>query len=197
MYTFTKRKEWYDDEAWNQKLESTFFSQFSGNAATEHGNKSEITCLKALERKYPIFVSNLGFFVNSKYPWFGYSLDGIQGKDELIEIKSPVIGEELPAEQFSEKNCPCLRLIGENLELKKKHKFYGQIQLGLCVLGLKKAKLVLYSSLSDTFREFSVPYDAQFCEEFIPALRNLYFTRYLPFLYEKKQDTVNALRSFQ
>jgi hypothetical protein len=34
----------------------------------------------------------------------------------------------------------------EVLSLKKKHKYYGQVQLGMAVLGLKKCDFIMYSS---------------------------------------------------
>lgn len=178
-----------------EKFEYVFFGSFEGNDYTDYGNRAEKSCILALRRKYPSLLSNNGIFIHHLYPWFGYSCDGyIPDCNLLIEIKSPVIGERIPAEEFNATNCKFLTLCDENLQLKRKHKFYGQIQLGLFLLGLTASKLIVYSEFSDSFLELNVPYDEEFCSNFIPALTNVYFTKYLKFLAERKQAHLNALR---
>lgn len=114
----------------------------------------------------------------------------------LFEIKSPVIRERIPAEEFNEKNCNFLTLVGENLQLKEKHQYFGQIQLGLFLLGLTVGKLIVYSEFLHSFLEINVPYNHKFCNNFIPTLTNLYFTKYLHFLAHNKKTHLNALHAF-
>lgn len=173
------------------------FASFGGNAATNHGNEGEILCCNLLSAKYESsFIRNFGLFINIHYPWLGYSPDGIVitgGRVYLIEIKSPTCGKKIPAELFNAKNVKCLTMEGENLVLKRRHRYYGQIQLGLFLLGLNHSRLLLYSEKSNSYLKIEVPYDYAFCKTFIVSLTSLYFSKFLPFVWEKKRVQIQKV----
>lgn len=166
-------------------------------------------CSILLKEKYATFYDKLGIFVHTKCPWFGFSPDGILVRNNrkiLVEIKTPDVGQtcdclkpncrrNCSSATFTEKNISCLTRKGENLELKKKHSYYAQIQLGLYLLGLQTGILVLYSEFGNDFREFVVPYDSVFCKDFVPTLSELYFTKFLPFLEGKKGTKLQKFAS--
>jgi len=98
------------------------------------GRVLEKLAIETYERKYKREVAHYGFVTNSKYPHAGYSPDGVE-PGMLIEVK-------------------CLKL--------EKHdaivtgmipiptEYRAQIQFGLLITELPKARLILYNPDSDT-----------------------------------------------
>lgn len=93
-------------------------------------------------------INDVGLIILKSTPWFGFSPDSICN-DVLIEIKCPKNNNKINAESLM-KTIPYITTQQNNvLQLKKQHKYYGQIQLGLCFTNIKKCHFVVY--------EFDIP----------------------------------------
>lgn len=68
------------------------------------------------------------------------------------------------------------------VSLKEKHVYYGQIQLGLALCNIEKAKLLIYVPCINDVCVIDVPLNRHFVCEFTAVLFDVYFDRFLPFL---------------
>lgn len=72
--------------------------------------------------------------------------------------------------------------------LKKKHCYYGQVQLGMALLNLPGCDFILYSSFSRTFLNIYVPFDEEFTKQMIETISYNYFKHMIHVICESKQD---------
>lgn len=179
---------------WAKKCESTYFSSFSGNRATKYGKRNEPKALKTYASQCEgEVITEAGLLVKHQVPWLGYSADGFHRmKDDklaLLEVKCPVIGKT--AETFTQFVSGLAFLeqprTETHLQLKEKHPYYGQIQLGLLLHNLQLGKLLLFWKKKKTVIEVLVPFNETFVQEFVYRLRIVYFERILPYLYENRE----------
>lgn len=106
------------------------------NRYMQRGRILEPLAVEAYEIKYKVSVSHFGFVTNSDYPHAGYSPDGIEVEDPtLLEVKclglekhDAIIAGKLPVPTV----------------------YISQIQFGLLITELSKAKLILYNPDSET-----------------------------------------------
>jgi len=94
-----------------------------------------------------------GSFVHPILPWLGFSPDGImldenQNPAVLLEIKCLQVGKTTAASDLCEVVSCYDR---KNNNLKEKHGYYGQIQLGMLLLGLKNCDFIFTQILIKTF----------------------------------------------
>ena len=73
----------------------------------------------------------------------------------------------------------------ENAHLKEKHKYYGQVQLGMYVLSVKRCDFVLYGK--DGIAIIHVYRDNAFISSLLVSLHRVYFRVLLPHLYHRAQ----------
>lgn len=69
-------------------------SEFTGNAATQHGERMESVALAYYERVSGNKVDQTGLVKHDKYSWLGASPDGLIGIDGGLEIKCPYWAKE-------------------------------------------------------------------------------------------------------
>jgi len=50
------------------------------------------------------------------------------------------------------------------MRLAQRHKYYGQVQLGMALTGLKMCQFVVYASFDDSIEVIEVPFDQSFAE---------------------------------
>lgn len=75
--------------------------------------------------------------------------------------------------------------------LKRKHKYYGQVQLGMAMLNLQNCHLLLYSSYDDSSVIIDVPYDYEFVIQMVKTIKFNYFENMLHVLCEtESHDSV-------
>lgn len=94
----------------------------------------------------------------------------------LLEIKCPFIGKtagikETVSSQLNE----CLIKKGENIYLKEKHRYYGQIQLSTAVLNLKLTYFVIYSSFDKQIFTLMVKRNDEFIISMLMQLKKVYY----------------------
>lgn len=75
-------------------------------------------------------------------------------------------------------------------DLKIRHKYYGQIQMGLATLNLKYCYLVLYASFDDTLKILTVEQDPKFAENMLIQIKQQYFRRMLHTICEHTNSVV-------
>ena len=90
-------------------------NKFTGNAATEHGNKYEDEAREIYCARHNEVSHEIGLFPHPVYPWLGGSPDGITESGKLIEIKCPMRRQILP--EVPVHYMPQLQLLMEILDL--------------------------------------------------------------------------------
>lgn len=95
---------------------------------------------------------------------------------------------EYPADTFGEKCIYLYKDEGNKIQLKKKHKYYGQIQLGMAVLNLPECDFVCYSTHSNTFIKINIKYDENFVLTMIEKLQFNYFNNMLHEICKNKYN---------
>jgi putative phage-type endonuclease len=90
-------------------------NKFTGNAATEHGNKYEDEAREIYCARHNEVSHEIGLFPHPLYPWLGGSPDGITESGKLIEIKCPMRRQILP--EVPVHYMPQLQLLMEILDL--------------------------------------------------------------------------------
>ncbi|KAJ8976152.1 hypothetical protein NQ317_018091 [Molorchus minor] len=109
-------------------------------------------------------------------PWLGFSPDGVIVENnvpiKLFEIKCPFIGKQKPIRDCLE-NLAYLEKGTWNL--KKKHIYFGQVQLGMAILNLFSCDFVLYSSFDESLFIINVPFDEPFCQQMLAKLQQNFF----------------------
>lgn len=63
--------------------------EFTGNVATEWGNKNESVAIAEYESETAELVISSGFVVHPEFNWLGASPDGLVRDDGLVEVKCP------------------------------------------------------------------------------------------------------------
>lgn len=66
---------------------------------------------------------------------------------------------------------------GGRYQLKKKHKYYGQIQLGLAILNLPICYLVLYSSFDRSLEIITVKFNYEFTKNMLFRVKHNFFEK--------------------
>lgn len=75
----------------------------------------------------------------------------------------------------------------EVFKLKKRHAYYGQVQLGMAILNIKETDLALYSSQSDTLLKINVPFDEDFAKRLLITVTK-YFKNMLHVFCERNKE---------
>ncbi len=180
---------------WNAKLERLYFGEFNGTVDTVYGLIKEPVALKLysqkLDRKTKL-IAPMGLIINTRYPWFGYSPDGVlknnKGLFTLLEVKCPKLGRTTTVEKLPYSLKYLTRDPDGKWKLKKKHSHYSQIQLGLGLMGIKNAVLIIYSERANNTLDIRVDRDDEYIEELMTCLSNVFFKFVLPFLYNRNND---------
>ena len=119
-------------------------------SAIKYGSKNEKNALEAFRNMYGGEVKECGLFISKKYPQLGASPDGIF-EDFLLEVKCPsVLKNTTPTNIASltpEQRRNFFLISSENsqdqVELKKNHVYYSQIQFQMYITGYRKSKLIV------------------------------------------------------
>lgn len=183
LHTFEEKNK----RTWAAKLDRLYCrSTFTGNEATTYGKDNEPVALEEYETVHQAKVGRLGLVVAPEVPWLGYSADGVSSQGNrrvLIEVKCPVMGkEDSIANLVHEKKVQFLHAEGENIVLRKKHKYYSQVQLGMLLLAMDVCHFVVYSPVGSLVLE--VPRDVEHMRELLGRLQYVYFKKILPKLAE-------------
>ncbi|XP_066586740.1 uncharacterized protein [Prorops nasuta] len=178
LYTYTKTKR--NDDEWLRKIDNTFVPKSFKSDVLDYGKGTEKEARNAFRKIFNCEVVEIGLVVSKTNPWLAYSPDGIIIKNKmpiaLLEIKCPIKGKTTDIYTTVESQIKkCLFRDGENLMMKKKHQYYGQIQLGMAVLNLNVTYFVIYSSFDKGMCYLKIMRDNIFIITMLFALKKVYF----------------------
>ncbi|XP_044744754.1 uncharacterized protein LOC123306700 [Coccinella septempunctata] len=180
----------YSKLDWPNKSLNHFNPKGFTNKFVQHGVIHEREARECYKSKLGYCVVETGFLICNRYPWLGFSPDGVifeEGKPfRLLEIKCPFVGRTKSAAEFFGE-CDYLELAASGLKLKQNHSYYAQVQLGMALLNLRSCDLVLYSSFSKTFLKVVVPFDEVFAKTSIEKISFNYFTHMIHVICENKR----------
>jgi hypothetical protein len=178
---------------WEKKLGGLLNSQFRGNASTKFGQQHEKIAIEKFVNDSSGKYFACGLLVHVNLPYLGYSPDGfyeyeVNGEKRLslLEIKCPAKGGVM---SFSEMvhNLTYLKVDEHGcISLKKKHPYYGQVQLGLYITNLSKCFFIVYNRIDDAYVVLTILPDLEFQRKLVTALKDVYFNNYLPYLVKCK-----------
>lgn len=190
LYTYMKNI--HTELEWEKKLSNTYCSKFKGNKHTLRGKECEEKARCKYKEVTGHTVQDLGLLVLSTSSWLGFSADGLANNNILIEIKSPKNDENVEASSLL-KTLPYVQFQDGKPVLKRRHEYYGQVQLGLCLLDIELCHFVVYESFNGTCAIIDVIRDDEFIKDLVPTLSNCYFQRVLPWLTSNyKKNIENA-----
>ena len=174
---------------WEKKLKAMEWAkQFTGNAATRYGHQSESAALAMYEtltvNDEHHYILRCGLIVPPQCPWIGCSPDAIlmvHGKPEkLVEVKSPVCGKKLCVQEMLQSRAiDFLTYDQENVcSLKRRHKYFSQVQLGMAILGVGMCDFVVRGK--DSIVVIPVVRDQSYIDMLLRSLHATYFSILLP-----------------
>lgn len=196
LYTYASNS----NPNWKNKCRQQFDANFGGNEFTKAGKKGEILAGDILVEKYGIgkVLTKPGFVACLKFPWLGVSPDIIVVENEeyvLMECKTLKLGLDFEGEDFLNR-CKFLTKTPSGYQLKKRGKhFYCQIQLGLFVCNLNRAKLVLYNQKAKCNYYIDVHFDIHYVNDLLHSLANTYFNHCLPYFYDNENNKENEVHT--
>lgn len=171
------------DRDWNKKLSSILHPLEKRLPPLLYGKQMEGHALDCYRKKNPgKNVIRMGLVIPPSAPFLGCSPDAVVVDDaKLIEIKCPFSGKDKCMSEMIE-GLKWIEKKTENYTLRKKHAYYGQVQLGMCLTRTKSTDLVIYSAYENDYFLINVPYDSNFIAKMFPVLREIYFNIFLPML---------------
>ena len=123
----------------------------------------------------------MGLRLYEKAPMLGASVDGIIECDchgqTLLEVKCPY---SLRDKSINAEGCK-LPYFTDELQLKKQHSHYTQVQFGMGVYGIKNAVFLVWSEVDLVIN--NIAFDKEFFEQLVHNLSLYYNQSYLPYLF--------------
>ena len=185
---------------WNARMESVFFSDFFGNRHTQFGKIKEGITKKLFAQKFPNLkvVYHVGLIMNFRFPWLAFSPDGFaidkHGNVILLEGKALAKGKTFIGLNFCKRLNFLTILPNKKLLLKENSQYYAQIQLGLAISNLERARLMLYVHKNKSVISVKVKRNDEFISQLISSLTDTYFTHFLPFLSKNEEKAIENLK---
>lgn len=194
---------------WVDKSKKYFWPKNLSNDAIKHGIDTEPLARKAYEEYYGVSVKETGLIVSQSNCWASYSPDGIildekNKAKKLLEIKCPLLGKELHIEDVLP-TLPYLQKIGDYYYLRKKHPYYGQISLGMALLGIDECDFMIFcpenkeTEKEATFQVEPIKLDLAFTTKLLLTLKRTYFEKMLhnlcDFFSKEDEDEVTLTNS--
>ncbi|XP_044754717.1 uncharacterized protein LOC123313774 [Coccinella septempunctata] len=176
LYTYSKND-------WEEKCRSYFYPKQFSSVYTRHGIKYEPLARDIFEKTTGLPVLKMGLIMCRSEPWLAYSADGIIFKNDepygLLEIKCPY-----KAKNTSDVVQCCRYILEENgvHVLKKRHKYFAQVQLGMAILNLKICHFIVFFSSDNTYLDIRVPFDEEYAHSLLFSLKQKYLDNMLHYI---------------
>ncbi|XP_065222720.1 uncharacterized protein LOC135847198 [Planococcus citri] len=182
LYTYFMNSDVQGTANWKQKHKNLFKTTVQTNDM-EYGKTHEETALQIYEKLTECKITRLGLTININVPYLGFSPDRIVFDDEitLLEVKCPRLGKTLSITKMLDK-LDYVEKLDSGYSLKKNHPYYGQVQLALCLSGIKKGHFIIYNEFETNVFVIDVLYDEQFCKTLVGTLTIIYFEYLLCFI---------------
>lgn len=173
---------------WQKKSNQYFWPKsFFENKYIKQGRLGEKLCRPIYEEeecrtKGYSLVSDGGLIVSSHNPWLGYSPDGIvfrgNSVEKLLEIKTAGEGGANSIDAVLPK-CKFLKLENKKYLLRRKHKHYGQVTLGMVMTGTKKCDFVTFAPYDHSMAIEEIDLDIDFAVRLLGSLKKTFFNKML------------------
>ena len=92
------------------------------------GKDNEIIAIEQYHQQIKVTVTICGLIINPKWPWIGYSADGIINSTSGIEVKCPYTKTDMTIMESCEDKTFYLKLDGGQPRLKQIHHYFYQCQ---------------------------------------------------------------------
>nr|CAI5857318.1 unnamed protein product [Callosobruchus analis] len=155
----------------------------TANMPTEniHGQMYEKPAREYFISKTGHIVRECGMITSAGDKWLGFSPDGVvlnldREPIALLEIKCLYSGITMTIKDCLQE-CNFISKENGRYTLKKKHKYYGQVQLGMGILNLNKCYMCLYASYDDSCEIITIENDYQFTKTMLMKIKNNYFSK--------------------
>ncbi|XP_030758002.1 uncharacterized protein LOC115883733 [Sitophilus oryzae] len=180
----------YGGMDWEMKSKKYFCPKSFTNKYVKHGQKYEKLARECFMSKTGYDVIECGMITSPENKWLGFSPDGMVVNSEgkpvaLLEIKCLFLGATMSIEECLGSSTFIINSNGK-YTLKKKHQYYGQIQLGMSILNLEKCFLCLYASYDDSCVILEVENDYKFSKTMLEKIKNNYFNKMIHSICEMK-----------
>lgn len=176
LFTYTNSR----NPDWQKKCSSHLKPVKFKSKYTDYGRKAEAEARQLFVERIEKTVFETGLVISKENPWIGVSPNGVVFENgrptELLEIKCPYKGASMSVDESIEHEFKkCLKKRDGNYYLKKKHKYYDQVQLGMAVLNVLTTSFVIYASYDKSMKILSVPIDEPFILKMLTALKPICF----------------------
>lgn len=173
---------------WTSKVSGYYSDKFKGSWQTAHGTRAEPRARQCYERTSQNKVVQCGLMINPNVPWIACSHDGIVEYLKTVELKSPVAGKTLTADEVVV-DLAYINMDSGSPELKVAHDYHCQVQLGMFIANLKECDFVTYSTFDDTCTIINVKYNEDLVlNEYLPKLQYVYFSHCLKYIAENYKE---------
>lgn len=109
-------------------VKSILHSKFTSKE-TSYGINNESKAIQQMEKQLKIKIDRCGIFIDQNDWFLAASPDGLIGCNGLVEVKCPYSVRNLsPDSAVKSKKVPYLKMVNGEVELKKSHMYYYQIQ---------------------------------------------------------------------
>nr|CAI5831074.1 unnamed protein product [Callosobruchus analis] len=175
---------------WEIKSKKYFWPKSFTNKYVKHGQMYEKPARESFISKTGHIVRECGMITSAGDKWLGFSPDGVvlnldREPIALLEIKCLYSGITMTIKDCLQE-CNFISKENGRYTLKKKHKYYGQVQLGMGILNLNKCYMCLYASYGDSCEIITIENDYQFTKTMLMKIKNNYFSKMLHVLCEQK-----------
>lgn len=180
LYTYNMKPR--TDEEWNLKASKYFWPVKISNKYVQYGIKYENTARIIYEKEKNEHIFQCGCITWPNEPWLSYSPDGLILNEfntpiKLIEIKCPFKGKSMNSQELI-KNLSYINYNSDDTyQLKRKHMYYGQVQLGMVMTNVNNCDFIIYSSFEDKIVTFNVDIDIDFCKSLLLNLKVIYYEK--------------------
>ena len=168
-------------------------------SSCKYGKDTESKARKIYEEHFNVEVKEIGVLVSFNQPWLCASVDGVVLKEgsvtKFVEIKCPSSCKEKPIIDLSKKdykeksNVPYFQFENNTVNIKKKTKYYHQIQMQIYVSGFDECDIFVYSPVGSCC--LTVERDEQFIKNAVLKCEKFYFESLLAGLKEKYDNNNN------
>lgn len=177
---------------WEAKTKKYFNPQTFKTEYTQFGIKHEDEARQTFSNFLNLEVVEVGLVVSAANPWLAASPDGIildNGKpDRLLEIKNLKDGEKKTVREaiFDGSFKSCLKIIDNQVVgVNPRHKYYGQLQLGMFILNLDEAVFLVYAPFDKSMLTIAVKYDGKFVAKMLKAVKKVYFEKMIHYICDQ------------
>jgi hypothetical protein len=150
--------------------------------------KKRYKAFNKLKLKQNVTIMEKGLFICSTYGFLGASPDGLVrtgGESYLIEVKCPYKYRFQTIEDACKDNSFCCFLDDDNnVQLKRSHKYFTQIQGQMAICQVQKCELVVYTTKD--MKIIAISYDSSFWEDLLHKLNFFYELSVVPSLFQKE-----------